>query len=112
MYYVGLEWQSDPKKKAEAVIAINAKVPSFAPGWKERANIESTERSRMEAIEKGLKAEPDLETRGFLLINKAIILSNNGKKEEAINILGELALNPSSPLDIEVVSKKIICSFL
>lgn len=112
LYYVSLEWESDPKKKAEAIFALNTKAPKFAPGWKERAKIESTERGRLDAIEKGLNAHPDIETRGFLLINKAIIFSNSGKKSEAIKILGELALDPASPLDIEVISKKAIASLL
>jgi tetratricopeptide (TPR) repeat protein len=112
MHYVSLEWQSDAKKKAEAIIALNSKVPEFAPGWKARATIDATERDRLEAIENGLKADPDIETRGFLLINKALILSNKGKKNDAITILGELALDPGSPLSIEIIAKKIISSFL
>ena len=66
----------------------------------------------MGLLEKGLSAEPDPETKGFLLINKAVALANVGKKNEAIKILGELALDPSSPQDIEIIAKRTVAFIL
>lgn len=112
LHYVTLEWESDSKKKYQAITELTEKIPQFAPAWKEKANLESDERKRLEAIEKGLGADPDPETKGFLLINKAIVLANARKKEEAIKILGELALDPSSPLDIELIAKRTLAFIL
>jgi hypothetical protein len=106
LYFLSVEWAKDPSAKLEVVDRILAKVPGFAPAWKEKASLETDDGKRLSYLEKGLKATPDLETRGFLLINKALVLQSQGKKAEAIRILGELALDPASPLDIEAIAKK------
>lgn len=71
--------------------------PNYAAGWKEYSNlVDGTEREN--AINTGLELETDIETRGILLINKALLYSNKGEKEKAINILGEIILDPMSSL--------------
>ncbi|HEY0062204.1 MAG TPA: hypothetical protein VGC21_08785 [Telluria sp.] len=52
------------------------------------------------------------ETRGFLLLNKAVILQRQGKQAEAVRILGELALDPASPSNVEAASKSVLADFL
>jgi tetratricopeptide (TPR) repeat protein len=112
LYYLTLEWEKDKEKRTKTIIALTEKVPNFAPGWKERAIVETNEKAKLAAIEKGLNADPDPETKGFLLINEALIVANAGKKEEAIKILGPLALDPTSPLDIETIAKRTIAHIL
>ncbi len=69
--YLSLEWQSDPVKKLAMVRNLVDRYPQFAPGWKELAYLLESDPDRLAAIENGLAAEPDAETRGMLLINKA-----------------------------------------
>jgi tetratricopeptide (TPR) repeat protein len=88
--YMQIEWTDDNKKKLEIANTITQKVPDFAPAWKELANLLDDKTSRLKAIEQGLSKNPDAETKGILLINKAVILDDNGKKEEAKTILGNL----------------------
>ena len=108
LYYLSYEWSNDPQKKFEIVENLISKFPSFAPAWQKRAGFEEEPKKILAIIEKGLNANPDSETKGFLLMNKAITFANIGKKQEAIEILGKLALDPNSPLDIEVLSKKTL----
>lgn len=106
LYYLSIELTNDTHKQLQVADTLTTKVPSFAPAWKAKASLEPDDEKRLGYLESGLKANPDPETRGFLLINKALILHSRGQKAEAIRILGELALDPASPLDIEAIAKK------
>ena len=108
LYFVGLEWQTDPAKKYQALVEMTEKIPQFAPGWKERAVLETDDDKQLVALDNGLRDDPDAETRGFLLVNKALLLNRRGQRDAAIAMLGELALDPASPLDIEIIAKKNI----
>jgi len=88
--YMQIEWADDKNKKIEIAKAITQKVPNFAPAWKALANLLDDKTERLKAIEQGLSKNPDAETKGILIINKALILDMDGKKEEAQNILGNL----------------------
>ena len=112
LYYLSHEWTQDQKKKLQIFINLNQKYPSFAPAWYKRSNYEKMPNKRLKLIEKGLSVNPDQATKGFLLLNKAIVLTNTGKKSDAITILGTLALDPKSPLDIELLSKKTLAMIL
>jgi tetratricopeptide (TPR) repeat protein len=103
--YLSLEWQSDPVKKLAMIRNLMDRYPQFAPGWKELANLLESDPDRLAAIESGLAAEPDAETRGMLLINKALILDRQGHHDEAVKILGQLALDPKSTVGTEHLAK-------
>ena len=103
--YLSLEWMDDPGKKAEAVRQLVKRVPGFAPAWKEQAMQADTDAEKLAAIEKGLAANPDAETKGILLINKALIVDRSGDHEAAVRLLGELALDPASTYATEHLAK-------
>jgi tetratricopeptide (TPR) repeat protein len=103
--YLSLEWIDAPEKKAKAIRALVKHVPNFAPGWKEMTTLSTKDSEQEDAIDKGLAAHPDSETKGILQINKALILSRRGDKEGAIQMLGEIALNPTSTLATEQMAK-------
>jgi hypothetical protein len=52
-----------------------------------------------------LAAEPDAETKGMLLINKALTLDRQGHHDEAVKLLGQLALDPKSTVGTEQLGK-------
>jgi len=108
LFHVSLEWETDPAKKLQAVVQLTEKVPQFAPAWAERAKLESDDGARLKALERGLAADPDPETLGFLLINKAVVLANAGREDEAVEILGQLTLDPASTLGVEQVAKSTL----
>jgi tetratricopeptide (TPR) repeat protein/tRNA A-37 threonylcarbamoyl transferase component Bud32 len=103
--YLMLEWTDDPGKKAAMVRQLVERVPGFAPAWKELAMQADSDAEKLLAIETGLAANPDRETKGFLLINKALIMDRSGDREGAVRLLAELALDPGSTLHTEHLAK-------
>jgi tetratricopeptide (TPR) repeat protein len=111
MAYLSLEWVDDPKKKAAFVQQLVQRVPKFAPGWKELADLAtSDDAEQLKAIEKGLKASPDAETKGILQINKALITNRKGDHEGAVKSLGEIILDPASSYATEHMAKITLAS--
>jgi tetratricopeptide (TPR) repeat protein len=76
--FMQIEFTDDVNKKLEIAKVITQKIPDYAPAWKELANLINDKTERQNAIEQGLSRNPDIETKGILLINKAIILNENG----------------------------------
>jgi tetratricopeptide (TPR) repeat protein len=103
--YMALERQPDPMEKLAMVRNLVDRLPRLAPGWKELAELADNDAERTAAIEKGLMAEPDPETKGILLINKALVLDRLGQHEKAVEILGRLALDPQSTYGTEHLAK-------
>lgn len=108
LYYLSHEWGKTRQEQYEIFSNIISKFPDYSPAWEKIAGFYDDSSKKLDAIQKGLSGNPDEETEGFLLINKAIALFNSGDKQRATNILGELALDPSSPTDIEVISKRTL----
>ena len=104
--YTMLEWIDDPAEKSKMVKALVQRIPHFAPAWKEYALQCDDLVEKLKALEKGLAANPDAETEGMLLINKALTLNQQGDQEAAKNILGNLALDPNATLGSEQLAKQ------
>jgi tetratricopeptide (TPR) repeat protein len=102
--YATLEWLDQAWKKT-ILERIVARYPSFAPAWSDLADLATSDDARFDAIEQGLRADPDPDTQAKLLINKAGLLSRRGDRDTAIAILGDLALSPESGLMAEHLAK-------
>lgn len=89
-FYMQIEWTEEPEKKYHIAKQIVDNVPLFAPAWKEIAYLQSDPEERMYSIEQGLSGNPDRETKGILLLNKAMILNDKGDREAAKKILAEI----------------------
>lgn len=111
MAYLSTEWLDGPKK-IESLQNISTKVPDYAPVWKDLINFAASDEVALRFIENGLKANPDAETYGILLINKALILHRNNKQKDAISILGALALDPASSLGTEKLAKQTLAQLV
>ena len=77
---------------------------------KARALLAENDGERLQWIEKGLSASPDAETKGILLINKALLLNKRGEKDAAVKLLGQLALDPQSTFAIEHLAKATLAN--
>lgn len=110
LYFLSAQWTTDASKQLQIADQLIAKNPTFAPAWKVKALLESDDARRLAYLEKGLKAHPDSETGGFMLINMALLLHRQGKLEEANTILGEFMFNPASPLGIEAIARKSLAT--
>ncbi len=105
--YLSLEWM-EPDQKEEAVKNLVKNIPSYAPGWKDVFRFAENDESALSSIEKGLAANPDKETYGILMVNKALIFHRQGKHQEAIEILGQLALDVNSTFATEKLAKQTL----
>jgi tetratricopeptide (TPR) repeat protein len=103
--FASLEWMDDKVKKKALLEGIVEKYPAFPPAWKELSSLLEDEDARLQAITRGLEHDPDPETKGMLLINRALVLHRRGDRASAIQILGELSLNPESTLGTEMLAK-------
>ncbi len=83
-------------------------LPQFAPAWKDYACLCDDDGERLAAIEKGLAAHPDAQTKGMLTINKALVLNLKGERAAAVQLLAELALDPVSTFGVEHSAKAAI----
>ncbi len=102
--YAMAEFMDPAAKKAE-LEAIVADAPGVAAAWKDLASALDDDGAQLAALDNALAHNPDPETRGFALANKALVLDRAGKHSDAIRILGELALDPASPLDVAQIAK-------
>lgn len=110
--YLSLEWTDNPNEKADAVRHLVKRAPNFAPAWKEQANQVDSDAEMLAAIEKGLAGNPDGETKGILLINKALLMDRSGNHAGAVRLLGELALDPASTYASEHLAKVTLASLV
>jgi len=106
--YMRIEWTGNPTEKMQIVKSIIEKAPNYAPAWKELSNLEMEDGKRIKAIEKGLSLNPDPQTKGNLLINKAIHFNNSNREDEAIEILGELITDSKTTIDVREGAKFVL----
>ncbi len=110
--YVSLEWMGDIPRRDDAVREMVKTIPQFAPAWKNFASLCDDDGERLSAIEKGLAAHPDAETKGMLEINKALVFNLKGDHAAAVQLLGELALDPKSTFHTEHAAKAALSILL
>lgn len=110
--YMSLEWEIDPARKIQIIEQLLEKCPNFAPAWKEKVNLIEDDEERLKIITKGLECNPDPDTKGVLLINKAAMLNHQGQKQEAVEILSNLALDPNETLQNEHLAKAVLANLM
>lgn len=108
--YLSLEWTDNASERANLVRQLSERQPAFAPALKERALLADDDGERLQWIEKGLSTNPDAETKGILLINKALLLHKRGEKDAAVKLLGVLALDPQSTFATEHLAKATLAN--
>lgn len=96
--FATLEWMRDPAAKKAVLSGITEEFPSFGPAWHELSVLITDPDKRLHALDQGLAAEPDAETRGMLILNKAALLAKRGAQTEAIRLLDELAADPETTI--------------
>lgn len=93
--YLSLEWIDNQAAKSKMIKFLVEKFPSFAPAWKDYSSLLEGQ-ERLKAIEKGLEQNSDMETKGMLLINKALAINENGELENATKILTSVIFDSNS----------------
>jgi len=105
--FVSLEWM-EPEKKKTMVEQLAVRLPTFAPVWKEKALLTENAEQRLAALEKAMTLEPDAETYGMCVLNKAAVLNATGKTNEAKQMLEQLARSESSTLTTKSLAKELL----
>lgn len=67
-----------------------AQFPSHATAWELHARFLEDPSDKLAAIERGLLARPDTDTRGSLLVQKELAVHASGQREAALEILDAL----------------------
>jgi tetratricopeptide (TPR) repeat protein len=108
--FATLEWMGDPAAKKAVLTGITEEFPAFGPAWKELSTLLTDPVERLRALDRGLAAEGDAETRGMLILNKAGLLAARGEEEEAIGLLRGLASDPEATLATATLAKESLAS--
>jgi tetratricopeptide (TPR) repeat protein len=112
MAFASLEWMDDKTEKTAMLKGIVEKFPAFPAAWEALSSLLEDEDAQVQAITRGLEHDPDPETKGLLLIHRALILHRRGDRDGAIKILGELALDPESTLGTEMLAKATLAQVI
>lgn len=95
-----LEWEDDKSKKCNALHKIVKECPAFAPAWSALASLQTNDEERLKMMEKCLSCDPDLQTRGSVLVNKALALSRQKNNAEAKEIIKNLLEDKKTPTSV------------
>jgi hypothetical protein len=110
LYAVFARLEHMPKDQRCFIVGqLLAKNPTFAPGWREQANCVAEPVPCLEVIERGLSSRPDRQTRGLLLVQKAMTMSSIGDTDGAVNVLRPLA--DSTSLSTRVWAEIALATF-
>jgi tetratricopeptide (TPR) repeat protein len=85
-----------PEAHEEGLRALTKSAPKFYPAWRELAPYGKDVNERLGMLEKALALEPDVESRGEMLLYKANLLRTAGKGAEARKLLQSLVDDPKS----------------
>jgi len=110
--FMQIEWMNSDEEKLQVARAITAKFPEYAPAWKIIASKSDDLNERLAAIEKGLASDPDAETLGMLLINRALVKDVQRKSDEAKGILGRLIFDEATTLANTEMAKYVLSSIV
>jgi hypothetical protein len=87
--YVALE-DAEGNGKIELIEKLAVMAPNYPPVLKEKAIAAKTVTEKLQWIDKGLALEPDAETYGILMLNRAVLLNLQKKTNESKAILNGL----------------------
>ncbi|GHB91878.1 hypothetical protein GCM10007047_03490 [Cerasicoccus arenae] len=108
--YTMLEWEQSNESKLQKVNTLIKNAPNFAPAWKEKAILTENLDDRINYLNRGLSYNPDAETKGMLIMNKAMALQLLGRQKEANQLLQGLITDPQSTRATVSLSQQILKS--
>lgn len=106
--YLKIEWAESDGEKLTLARKLLETAPDYPLALKACALHGEDAKSKTELLERTLKLNPDAETYGLLMVNKAARLNNDGQRPEAIKILGDLILSPDSTLGTVAMAKSVM----
>jgi hypothetical protein len=81
-----------PREERGSIAAqLVQQFPTHAPAWELHAQFVENPAAKLEAIDRGLAARPDPDTRDSLLVQKALALDVLGERDRALKILESMS---------------------
>jgi hypothetical protein len=106
--YLMLEPMSDASERRVYLQRLLDEYPQYAPAWQQFADLAENNAERLKAIERGLAADPDPETKGMLLLNKALTLLSSGDGDGGVALVRTLVMDQESTLATEALAKAML----
>jgi len=94
--FLAIERLRDLQEVRRQMQALTQKAPGFVPAWQELAMLEEKPEEAEKLIAKALSLEPDAESRGTLLVQKATLMWRRGEVDAARKLLRELLADPTT----------------
>jgi tetratricopeptide (TPR) repeat protein len=104
--YLEVQRLRDFQEVQRRLEALTKKAPDFPLAWKELAMSSEAVEEGLKLVEKALALEPDIMTRGELLVHKATLLRRRGEDEAARKQLQALIDDPATPPDILTLARE------
>ncbi|ADO74825.1 tetratricopeptide repeat protein [Stigmatella aurantiaca] len=105
--FLALRQLRDPKQTHQKLVALTQRAPQFVPAWQELAMSEEDPVAAGTLVEKTLALNPDIETRGMLLVHQATLLRRRGQQDEALKKLRALAGDAQLPPRITSLAREL-----
>ena len=71
------------------------------------ANLSASDAEREAAINRGLAASPDVETNGWLLPERALLIGRRGQAAEAAAVIHGLAADLGTPIAVASITRVV-----
>lgn len=110
--YLQLEWLPSDQDRMNLARQIVTKFPDYAPAWKEIGILSENSKDKTDAFDRVLNMDADMDTKGSVLINKAIGFGNQGARDKSVDILGSVILDPDTTLGNLEVAKFVLANFI
>lgn len=106
--FLEIEQLKDPEEVRRRLEALTKKAPEFVPAWEALAlsaeKIDESER----LLTKALSLEPDIDTRGQLLLHKAALMKRRHELDAARKQLQALIDDPNMPPNIVAEAREML----
>jgi tetratricopeptide (TPR) repeat protein len=93
--FLAVQQVREPAELKSKLQALTKKAPNFVLAWQDLAMSTEDAAEGEQLLEKALALEPDVETRGELLVHKGVLLRRRGKEAEARKLLEALMVDRS-----------------
>lgn len=97
---------TDHKEVLRKLEELTRKAPAFVPAWQELAMSAEDVAEGERLVEKTLSLDPDVESRGTLLVHRAILLRRRGQEEAAQKQLQAVLDDARMPPSIHTLARE------
>jgi tetratricopeptide (TPR) repeat protein len=108
--FLEVEQLKDPAEVHQRLEALTKKAPEFVPAWEALALTTDKPDEGERLITKALSLEPDIDTRGQLLLHRATLLKRRHENEAARKQLQALIDDPNMPPNIVAEAREMIAA--